>query len=148
VQLEIGHQLETLNRSDTIVESLQNQGGAVICTDLTEAIELSNLYAPEHLCLHVKEPWALIGKVKNAGGIFLGEHAYEVLGDYTVGPTHVMPTMGTARFASPLSVQDFTKIISVFGLDSSEAVQIGPAAQTLAEAEGLDAHATAVRRRL
>lgn len=148
VQVEIGQQLETLSRAETIVESLQNQGGAVICSDLAEAVELNNLYAPEHLCLHVKEPWTLIGKVKNAGGVFLGEHAYEVLGDYTAGPTHVMPTMGTARFASPLSVRDFTKIISVFGLDSSEAERIGPAAQTLAEAEGLDAHATAVRRRL
>lgn len=148
VQVEIGRQLETLSRADIIVESLQNQGGAVICANLDEAVELNNLYAPEHLCLHVKEPWALVGKVKHAGGIFLGEHAYEVLGDYTAGPTHVMPTMGTARFASPLSVRDFTKIISVFGLDASEARAIGPAAQTLAQAEGLDAHAAAVRRRL
>ena len=108
---------------------------------------MNNLYAPEHLCLHVNDPWTLVGKVKNAGGIFLGEHAYEVLGDYTAGPTHVMPTMGTARFASPLNIRDFTKIISVFGLDATEATAIAPAAQTLAEAEGLDAHATAVRRR-
>jgi len=148
VQAEIGRQLETLSRTDIIAESLQNQGGAVICADLTEAIELSNLYAPEHLCLHVQEPWSLVGQVKNAGGIFLGEHAYEVLGDYTAGPTHVMPTMGTARFASPLSVRDFTKIITVFGLDQTEAAAISPAAQTLAKAEGLDAHAAAVRRRL
>ena len=77
----------------------------------------------------------------------MGEHAYEVLGDYTAGPTHVMPTMGTARFASPLSIRDFTKIISVFGLDISEAAAIAPAAQILAQAEGLDAHAAAVRRR-
>lgn len=148
VQLEMGRQLETLSRSDIIAESLQNQGGAVICTDLAEAVELSNLYAPEHLCLHVQAPWALVGQVKNAGGVFLGEHAYEVLGDYTAGPTHVMPTMGTARFASPLSIRDFTKIISIFGLDAAEAATISPAAQILAEAEGLDAHAAAVRRRL
>lgn len=148
VQVEIGRQVENLSRAEIIVESLQNQGGVVICADLTEAVELSNLYAPEHLCLHVGDPWALTGQVKNAGGIFLGEHAYEVLGDYTAGPTHVMPTMGTARFASPLSIRDFTKIISVFGLDATEAARIGPAAQRLAEAEGLDAHATAVRKRL
>jgi len=148
VQVEIGRQVENLSRAEIIVESLQNQGGAVICADLAEAVELSNLYAPEHLCLHVGDPWALTGQVKNAGGVFLGEHAYEVLGDYTAGPTHVMPTMGTARFASPLSVRDFTKIISVFGLDAAEAARIGPAAQRLAEAEGLDAHATAVRKRL
>lgn len=148
VQVEIGRQVEALSRSDIIVESLQNQGGAVICADLAEAVELGNLYAPEHLCLHVEAPWALLGKVKHAGGVFLGEHAYEVLGDYTAGPTHVMPTMGTARFASPLSVRDFTKIISIFGLDAAEAAAISPAARILAEAEGLDAHAAAVRRRV
>jgi histidinol dehydrogenase len=148
VQAEIGRQLELLERADIIVESLQNQGGAVVCANLAEAVELSNYYAPEHLCLHVQAPWALVGKIKHAGGVFLGEHAYEVLGDYTAGPTHVMPTLGTARFASPLNIRDFTKIISVFGLDIGEAANIGPAAQILAEAEGLSAHAAAVRRRL
>ncbi len=148
VQVELSRQLEALARADIIAESLQNQGGAVLCAGLDDAVELSNFYAPEHLCLHVNDPWTWIGKVKNAGGVFLGEHAFEVLGDYTAGPTHVMPTMGTARFASPLSVRDFTKIISVFGLDAAEAKMIGPAAQTLAEAEGLDAHAAAVRKRL
>jgi histidinol dehydrogenase len=147
VQVEIAQQLETLSRAEIIVESLQNQGGGVICADLVEAIELSNLYAPEHLCLHLQDPWSWAGQVKHAGGIFLGEHAYEVLGDYTAGPSHVMPTMGTARFASPLSVRDFTKIISVFGLDTAEAAAISPAAQILAESEGLDAHASAVRKR-
>ncbi len=148
VRVELSHQVESLARADIIVESLQNQGGAVLCADLAEAIELSNLYAPEHLCLHLRDPWTWVGKVKNAGGVFLGEHAYEVLGDYTAGPTHVMPTMGTARFASPLSVRDFTKIISIFGLGAAEAAAIGPAAQILAEAEGLGAHAAAVRKRL
>jgi len=147
VQVEIGRQLEALSRSEIIVESLQNQGGAVICATLNEAVDLSNLYAPEHLCLHVRDPWALVGQVKHAGGIFLGEHTYEVLGDYSAGPTHVMPTMGTARFASSLNIRDFTKIISVFGLDAVEANSISSVAQTLAEAEGLDAHAAAVRRR-
>ncbi|MDM8518759.1 histidinol dehydrogenase [Anaerolineales bacterium HSG6] len=147
VQAEIGHQLESLSRIEIIQESLPNQSGAVVCTDLNEAVELSNLYAPEHLCLHVQNPFDLVGKVTNAGGVFLGEHAYEVLGDYTAGPTHVMPTMGTARFASPLSVRDFTKIISVFGLSEAEAQAISPAAQRIAEAEGLDAHAMAVKKR-
>jgi histidinol dehydrogenase len=147
VQLEVGRQIEGLTRAEIIAESLQNQGGVVMCADLDEAVDLSNLYAPEHLCLHLQNPWALMGKVKHAGGIFLGEHAYEVLGDYTAGPTHVMPTMGTARFASPLSVRDFIKIITVFGLDVTEARAISSAAQTLAEAEGLGAHAAAVWRR-
>ncbi len=144
VQQEVAHQIEALSRAKIIAESLQNQGGIVLCADLTEAMELNNLYAPEHLCLHVQNPWAWVGQVKNAGGIFVGEHAYEVLGDYTAGPTHVMPTMGTARFASPLSVRDFTKIISVFGLGETESAAISSAAQILAQAEGLSAHANAV----
>ena len=98
--------------------------------------------------MHVGNPWELVGLVKHAGGIFLGEHSYEVLGDYTAGPTHVMPTMGTARFASPLNVRDFTKIISLFGLSQQESQAIAPAAYRLAEAEGLTAHANAVKRRL
>jgi histidinol dehydrogenase len=89
-----------------------------------------------------------VGLVRNAGGIFIGEHTYEVLGDYTAGPTHVMPTMGTARFASPLSARDFTKIISLFGLSQAEARAIAPAAQRLAEAEELTAHAQSVVKRL
>ena len=148
VQVEIGCQLESLSRAEIIAESLQNQGGGVICANLDEAVELNNLYAPEHLCLHVQAPWSLLGRVKNAGGVFLGEHAFEVLGDYTAGPTHVMPTMGTARFAGPLNIRDFTKVISVFGLDAVESQAIGGAAQRLAQAEGLDAHASAARRRL
>jgi histidinol dehydrogenase len=148
VQVELGRQLERLSRSQIIAESLQNQGGAVICANLDEAAALNNLYAPEHLCLHVKNPWALVGKIKHAGGIFVGEQAYEVLGDYTAGPNHIMPTLGTARFASPLNLRDFTKIITIFGLDGDEAARIGPAAEILAHSEGLDAHAAAVRRRL
>ena len=144
---EVNHQIKSLPRAEIIAESLQNQGGVVLCADLDEAVELNNLYAPEHLCLHIQDPWSLVGKVKNAGGIFLGENAYEVLGDYTAGPTHVMPTMGTARFASPLSVRDFTKIISLFGMSATESATISPAAQLLAESEGLQAHATAVMKR-
>ncbi len=146
VQVEIEKQTPTLSRLNIIAEAMA-QSGAVICRDLTEAVKLNNLYAPEHLCLHVQNPWELVGQVKNAGGIFVGEHTYEVLGDYTAGPTHVMPTMGTARFASPLSVRDFTKIISIFGLSAAEAKAISPAAQRLAEAEGLTAHANSVQVR-
>jgi histidinol dehydrogenase len=120
----------------------------VVCADLDEAIELANDYAAEHLCLHLAEPWRWVGRVKNAGGVFLGEHSYEALGDYVIGPSHVMPTLGTARFASPLTVRDFTKIISLFALSPAEAQAIGAAAHTLAQAEGLTAHAAAVARRL
>jgi histidinol dehydrogenase len=147
VQVEVSRQMEELSRADIIAESLRAGGGLVLCADLDEAVDLANLYAAEHLCLHVADPWSLVGLVKHAGGVFLGENSYEVLGDYVAGPTHVMPTMGTARFASPLSVRDFTKIISLFALGEDEAREIGQAAQTLAEAEGLTAHAAAVARR-
>ncbi len=147
VQVEVAAQLENLSRKDVIVESLRAQGGIVVCASLEEAIDLANLYAPEHLCLHVAQPWAWLGRVRHAGGVFLGEHSYEALGDYVVGPSHVMPTLGTARFASPLTVRDFTKIISVFGLSEEEARRIGEAAYTLAQAEGLTAHAAAVAKR-
>jgi histidinol dehydrogenase len=147
VQVEVARQMEELSRAEIIAESLRGQGGVVLCADLDEAMDLANLYAAEHLCLHVADPWSLVGMVRHAGGIFLGENSYEVLGDYVAGPTHVMPTMGTARFASPLNVRDFTKIISLFALGEDEARQIGAAAQTLAEAEGLTAHAAAVAKR-
>jgi histidinol dehydrogenase len=149
VQLEVARQMEELPaRTGLIAESLRGQGGIVVCADLDEAVDLANAYAAEHLCLHVADPWSLVGKVHNAGGIFLGENSYEVLGDYVAGPTHVMPTMGTARFASPLNVQDFTKITSLFALSQSQAREIGQAAQALAMAEGLTAHAAAVARRI
>jgi histidinol dehydrogenase len=147
VQVEVAHQMEELSRAEVIAESLRGQGGIVLCADLDEALDLANFYAAEHLCLHVADPWSLVGKVKHAGGVFLGKNSYEVLGDYVAGPTHVMPTMGTARFASPLSVRDFTKIISLFALGEGEARDIGEAAQILAQAEGLTAHAAAARRR-
>jgi histidinol dehydrogenase len=148
VQAQVADQIESLSRSEIIAESLQGQGGIVVCADLDEAIDLANEYAAEHLCLHVADPWPWVGKVKNAGGVFLGEHSCEALGDYVIGPSHVMPTLGTARFASPLTVRDFTKIISLFGLSRAEAQAIGAAAHALAQAEGLTAHAAAVARRL
>jgi histidinol dehydrogenase len=148
VQAEIERQLPDQSRLAIIREALNESSGAVVCSDLDEAVALNNLYGPEHLCLHIDNPWELVGKVTNAGGIFVGEHAYEVLGDYTAGPTHVMPTMGTARFASPLNLRDFTKVISVFAMSQAESAAIAPAAATLADAEGLTAHAAAVRCRL
>jgi histidinol dehydrogenase len=115
---------------------------------LDEALELANEYAPEHLCLLTADPWSLVGKVENAGGIFIGEWSSEALGDYVVGPSHIMPTGQTARFSSPLNVWDFLKITSVFGLGPSTARELSAAAITIAEKEGLTAHAQAVRRRL
>ena len=140
VQVEVGKQLEQRGRADIIVASLENRGGAVLTRDLDEAIELANEYAPEHLALSVNEPWRWVEKINNAGGVFLGEHSFEVLGDYLAGPSHVMPTGGSARFASPLNVWDFVKIVSLIALDEGTAQAIGPIAATIATSEGLDAH--------
>lgn len=144
VQVEIKNQIETLKRNNIILTSLENCGGAVLTRDIQEAIDLVNEYAPEHLGLSIKEPWKWIDKIQNAGGVFMGEHSYEVLGDYAAGPSHVMPTSGTARFASPLNVWDFVKIISVVGLDENAAQVTGQAAEAIALSEKLDAHANAV----
>jgi histidinol dehydrogenase len=148
VQQEIGRQLEELGRSETIAASLARGSGIVVTASVAEAVALANDYAPEHLCLLVNDPWQWVGHVHNAGGIFLGERSFEVLGDYVAGPSHVMPTGGTARFASPINVNDFVKIISVIGLNDEALRAIGPAAETLAKAEGLTAHAAAVSKRL
>jgi histidinol dehydrogenase len=148
VQVEVARQAEELGRAEIIAASLENRGGAVITQDLEEAVQLANEYAPEHLGLSVHDPWRWVEKVNNAGGVFMGEHSFEVLGDYLVGPSHVMPTGGSARFASPLNVWDFVKIISLVALDESTAQAIGPAAATIAEAEGLDAHGNAALLRI
>ena len=115
--------------------------------DLDEAMTLANEYAPEHLCLLVTEPWSWGGKVRNAGGVFLGETSSEALGDYVIGPSHIMPTSGTARFASPLHVREFLKVTSIFAVTPVAGQRIGPAAEILAAAEGLTAHAAAVAAR-
>jgi len=143
VQVELANQIEQLNRADIIAASLENRGGAVLTHDLDEAVELANEYAPEHLGLSVSEPWRWVEKVTNAGGIFIGENSFEVLGDYLAGPSHVMPTGGSARFASPLNVWDFVKIVSLVALDEKTAQELGPMAATLARSENLDAHANA-----
>ena len=147
VQMEIAKQIEQLERGEIIAASLENRGGAILTEDLAEAIELANDYAPEHLALSIRDPWNWVEKVNNAGGVFVGEHSFEVLGDYIAGPSHVMPTGGSARFASPLNVWDFVKIVSLVALDQNTAESIGPVAATIAEAECLDAHANAARLR-
>ncbi|GAB4506756.1 MAG: histidinol dehydrogenase [Anaerolineales bacterium] len=143
VQAEVAAQIEQRSRADIIVASLENRGGAVLTRDLAEAVDLANEYAPEHLGLSVTEPWRWAEKVNNAGGVFMGEHSFEVLGDYLAGPSHVMPTGGSARFASPLNVWDFVKIVSLVAVDDKTAQAVGPVAATLAQSEGLDAHANA-----
>lgn len=148
VQLAVHAQMETLERSEIIATALTRNSGIIVTASLAQAFDLANAYAPEHLCLLVRDPWQHLGQVRNAGGVFLGERSFEVLGDYVAGPSHVMPTGGTARYASPINVLDFVKIVSVVGLNEQALQAIGPAAQTLARAEGLTAHAAAVQQRL
>jgi histidinol dehydrogenase len=128
VQKEIDTQTETLSRKEIILSSLENTGGIIVTESLDQAAELANAYAAEHLCLSVEQPEVLMGKINNAGGFFLGHHSFEVLGDYVAGPSHVMPTGGTARFASPLNVLDFVKISSVIGLDTDTALSLSETA--------------------
>jgi histidinol dehydrogenase len=148
VQAAVAKQLEERGRSEVLELSLENRSGAVLVRDLDEAVEVANEYAPEHLCLAVADPWRLSEKVYAAGGIFMGEHSFEVLGDYVAGPSHVMPTGGSARFSSPLNVLDFVHVVSLIALDPQTTAQIAPTAALIAEAEGLDAHANAAKVRL
>jgi histidinol dehydrogenase len=148
VDREVDRQMVGLSRKDIIAASLKGSSGIAVVGDLQEAVDLVNGYAPEHLSLMVRDGWSCAEKVTNAGGIFIGETAPEVVGDYTAGPSHVMPTGGTASFGSPLSVEDFLKVTSVVAVDGKTLGGIGPAAAAIARAEGLDAHAQAVEIRL
>lgn len=145
---EIGRQLATLQRAQIARESLEGRGVVVLVGDLAEAVQLANEYAPEHLCLEVADPWALLDSVHAAGGVFLGSRSVEALGDYVAGPSHVMPTGGSARYSSPLSVEDFVKVTSLFAVSAEGLEQLGTAAIKIALAEGLDAHAASIRCRL
>ncbi|MCS7060145.1 MAG: histidinol dehydrogenase [Anaerolineae bacterium] len=148
VDRQLQKQVNALATAADILESFESRSGAVITEDLMEAVALADDFAPEHLCLSVRDPWAWVGKIRNAGGIFVGEQSYEVLGDYVAGPSHTMPTGGTARFTSPCNVLDFVRVTNVIALDEITARQIAPVAIQLAEAEGLPAHAAAARIRL
>lgn len=148
VQKDATRQIKSLERAAIIRASLARNGGIVLTADIEEAVALANAYAPEHLCLLVADPWSLVGRIKHAGGIFVGEHSSEALGDYVVGPSHIMPTGGTARFASPLSVRDFLKVTGLFAVNRPACERLGETAMVIANAEGLSAHAGAVRRRM
>lgn len=148
VQEEVFSQLEGLSRKEIIAASLENNGGIVVTESLDQAAKIADAYAAEHLCLSVDEPEILMRKINNAGGFFLGDHSFEVLGDYIAGPSHIMPTSGTARFASPLNVLDFIKISSVIGLDAETAETLSGIAADLAQLEQLTAHASAARARV
>ena len=148
VQVEMARQIETLSRADIIIQTFEKGSGIVLTKDVAEAVALADEYAPEHMCLAVRDPWSWATKIRHAGGLFLGEHSFEVLGDYLAGPSHVMPTGGSARFASPLSVQDFVRLTSIIALDADTSAAIAGPAARLARAELLSAHAGAAEKRL
>ena len=148
VEAELDDQIAGNPRAETIRHSLERQGCVVLVDEFDEAIAVANHIAPEHLCLMVADPWAWAGQVRNAGGLFLGEFSPEVMGDYIAGPSHVMPTGGTARFSSALSVHHFLRTMPVVGLSPQRFTDLGAAAVRIAEAEGLPGHAGAVQARL
>ena len=139
--------MELLPRKEIALASLANHGAAVVAQDRAEAIMVANRIAPEHLELAVEEPFALLGAVRNAGAVFLGHYAPEPLGDYFAGPNHVLPTSGTARFFSPLSVEDFVKRTSVLYYDRASLLEALPDISRFARTEGLTAHARSVELR-
>ena len=144
----VARQLAELERGSVAAAAFARQGGIVVTASLDEAVALANEYAPEHLCLLVRDPWEWVPKVRNAGGVFVGEASPEALGDYIAGPSHAMPTGGSARYASPLSVTDFLKVMSLVAVREDVTRELGEAAALIARAEGLTAHARALERRL
>jgi histidinol dehydrogenase len=144
VNEEIARQMAYLPRTEIIADSLRDFGVAIVCASLEQAAELANEIAPEHLEVLTKEPETLLPLLKNAGAIFLGEYSPEPLGDYMAGPDHVLPTSGTARFFSPLSVESFLKRTSLISYDRASLAKAKDSILTLAQAEGLSAHANAV----
>ena len=146
VDKEIEMQLGKLKRRSTIKKAI-DAGMLVIVDDMAQAVELVNLFAPEHLSIMASNASALVRKIHNAGCIFVGENSPVVLGDYVAGPSHVLPTGGSARFGSPLGVADFLKVTNVIALDKPAMRKLSEPAVKIAKAEGLDAHAQAIERR-
>lgn len=148
VASEVERQLKGLSRTEVTRASLEANGGVIVTADLDETFELANYCAPEHLELLLREPWSYIGRIKNAGALFLGPYSTEPIGDYIAGTNHVLPTNGTARFASGLNVDHFMKKTSIISYNQAGIGKYGPAAITIAGVEGLDAHAKAIKIRI
>ena len=141
-------QLKNLSRKEIAVESISRYGAIMVTSDIAAAIELSNQIAPEHLELHIKDPFEHIGQIRNAGAVFLGDYTPEPVGDYIAGPNHVLPTAGTARFASALSVDHFIKKTSLIHYSRDAFMDEAKDIIRLAEIEGLDAHVNSIKIRL
>jgi len=148
VALAVDEQLEVLKRKEIAEKSIARFGAIIVVPDIDAAIELSNRIAPEHLELQTKDPFAIIGQIRNAGAVFLGDYTPEPVGDYIAGPNHVLPTAGTAKFSSALSVDNFVKKTSLVRYSRAAFEREAGDIIRLAEIEGLDAHANAVKIRL
>ena len=148
VEARLQSRLAAAPRGAVARQALERQGRVVLTDSIYEGVALVNRIAPEHLCLLLQEPWQWVDRIQHAGGLFLGEYSPEVMGDYIAGPSHVMPTGGTARFGSALSVHHFLRTMPVVGLKPDAFRQLGPAAVRIADAEGLPGHAGAVQARL
>jgi histidinol dehydrogenase len=145
---QVQEQLAELPKKHIAEKSIERYGAIIVAQNLAEAARLANDVAPEHLELYVDRPWDLLGSITNAGAIFMGRHTPEPVGDYIAGPNHVLPTGGTARFYSPLSVDDFIKKTSLVSFTKAALDRLGPDVVRLAAAEELDAHARSVGIRL
>ena len=148
VETALNERLTALDRRAIAQAALDDNGAIVLVETVEEAIRLANSMAPEHLCLAVADPHRYVPLIKSAGGIFVGEYSAEVLGDYIAGPSHVMPTSGTARFASALSVRNFLRFTPVVAINADTFMDIGKHAIELAKLEGLGGHAAAADIRL
>lgn len=147
VKAAVDIQGQPLPRRDTLVQALKNYGAAFIVADLAEAVAFSNEIAPEHVELHIENPLDWIGDLRNVGAILLGPYSPEAVGDYIAGPNHILPTGTAARYASPLSVDDFLKKTSLISYTKTALEKVTPSVVKLAEVEGLEGHAAAMRIR-
>jgi histidinol dehydrogenase len=148
VAAEVSKQTAQLKRADIVKQSLINHGAIVLTTDIEEAVKVANQIAPEHLELMISNPWEVLPNVRHAGAVFLGAMSPETIGDYIAGPSHVLPTSGTARFSSALSVDTFVKKTSVIAYSQAALQRDAAQVITLAEQEGLGAHAASIRIRM
>jgi histidinol dehydrogenase len=148
VRAEVLQQLSGLGRAEIARQSIERFGAVFVVKDVSKAIDLSNRVAPEHLELHLRDAFAHLGRIRHAGAVFIGEHTPEPVGDYVAGPNHVLPTAGTARFASALSVDHFLKRTSVIHYSAAALRREAADIMRLAEVEGLGAHANTIRVRL
>ncbi len=144
VAIEIDNFLKTLSRKDIIKKSLDNYGYLLVAKNMEEAIEVTNEIASEHLEIMTKDPFMVMTKIKNAGAIFIGEYSSEPLGDYMAGPNHTLPTNGTAKFFSPLGVDDYIKKSSIISYSKEALEKVHKDIETFAKSEGLTAHANSI----